>query len=75
MLGVEIGLGDPPGGAAMPRVIGVDGIQRINSFREPGYGGPCPPAGKPHRYVFTLRALSRSGRVLAEASLAGRFRR
>jgi len=47
----------------------------LNSFHQPGYGGPCPPAGPPHRYVFTLRALAKSGRVLAEASLAGRFGR
>lgn len=27
------------------------------SWGEAGYGGPCPPPGKPHRYVFTLYAL------------------
>ncbi len=27
------------------------------SFDEVGYGGPCPPAGKPHHYHFTLYAL------------------
>ena len=33
--------------------------QATTSFGAPGYGGPCPPAGdKPHRYVFTLYALS-----------------
>lgn len=47
----------------------------LNSFHQPGYGGPCPPAGAPHRYVFTVRALAKSGRVLAEASLAGRYAR
>lgn len=31
--------------------------QGINDFRKIGYGGPCPPPGKPHRYVFTLYAL------------------
>jgi Raf kinase inhibitor-like YbhB/YbcL family protein len=47
----------------------------LNSFHQPGYGGPCPPAGPAHRYVFTLRALGASGRILAEATLVGRFRR
>lgn len=29
----------------------------INGFRGMGYGGPCPPAGKPHHYIFLLYAL------------------
>ena len=29
----------------------------INDFRRHGYGGPCPPRGKPHRYFFKLYAL------------------
>lgn len=28
-----------------------------NDFGRLGHGGPCPPPGKPHRYVFTLFAL------------------
>jgi Raf kinase inhibitor-like YbhB/YbcL family protein len=28
-----------------------------NSFKQLGYGGPCPPSGQIHRYVFTLYAL------------------
>ena len=28
-----------------------------NSFGRLGYGGPCPPPGKPHHYVFRLYAL------------------
>lgn len=28
------------------------------SFGRVGYGGPCPPPGAPHRYVFKLYALS-----------------
>ena len=28
-----------------------------SSFGEDGYGGPCPPPGKPHHYNFTLYAL------------------
>ncbi len=26
-------------------------------FGRVGYGGPCPPPGRPHRYVFTCLAL------------------
>jgi len=31
--------------------------QGTNDFRKVGYGGPCPPPGKPHRYFFKLYAL------------------
>lgn len=31
--------------------------QGRNGFRKIGYGGPCPPPGKPHRYFFKLYAL------------------
>lgn len=34
------------------------------SFGKIGYGGPCPPPGKPHHYRFTLYALD-------EASISG----
>ena len=45
--------GKPLGGAAP-----AGSIQSITDFGQPGYGGPCPPAGdKPHRYIFTLYAL------------------
>lgn len=33
------------------------GLQGVNDFPQPGYGGPCPPPGKPHRYFFKLYAL------------------
>jgi Raf kinase inhibitor-like YbhB/YbcL family protein len=33
--------------------------QGINDFRKLGYGGPCPPPGKPHRYHFKLYALGK----------------
>ena len=31
--------------------------QGTNDFGKAGYGGPCPPPGKPHRYFFKLYAL------------------
>jgi Raf kinase inhibitor-like YbhB/YbcL family protein len=34
--------------------------QGSNGFGKIGYGGPAPPPGKPHRYVFKLFALDRS---------------
>ena len=47
------GAGKPDGGGA-PQ----GSVQSRTDFGEPGYGGPCPPAGdKPHRYIFTLYAL------------------
>ena len=32
-------------------------LQGENDFGSIGYGGPCPPSGRPHRYQFTLYAL------------------
>lgn len=32
-------------------------IQGLNDFGKAGYGGPCPPPGNPHRYIFTLYCL------------------
>ncbi|MGH7987997.1 MAG: YbhB/YbcL family Raf kinase inhibitor-like protein [Candidatus Binataceae bacterium] len=34
------------------------GEQGTNSFGNIGYGGPCPPPGKPHHYHFKLYALN-----------------
>jgi len=53
----------PPHVSALPEGLPVDAVlpdgsmQGINDFRKTGYGGPCPPPGSPHRYVFTLYAL------------------
>lgn len=43
-----------PGGPGEPQRA----VQSMTDFGEPGYGGPCPPAGhKAHRYIFTVYAL------------------
>jgi hypothetical protein len=44
--------------------------QGRNDFRRIGYGGPCPPAGKPHRYFFRLYALDSKLDLRAGASRA-----
>jgi Raf kinase inhibitor-like YbhB/YbcL family protein len=31
--------------------------ESVNDFGRTGYGGPCPPPGRPHRYRFRLLAL------------------
>jgi Raf kinase inhibitor-like YbhB/YbcL family protein len=55
----------PAGTASLPQGIAktehlADGSkQGRNDFKKIGYGGPCPPAGKPHRYFFKLYALDK----------------
>ena len=44
-------------GAASGANLPQGARQTANDFGGPGYGGPCPPPGSPHRYVFTLYAL------------------
>lgn len=45
----------PEGVPTDPRTS--NGVQGRNDFGRTGYGGPCPPPGKPHRYRFNLYAL------------------
>lgn len=48
-----------PSNAGRPDGKAIEGaIQSMTDFGQPGYGGPCPPAGdKAHRYIFTVYAL------------------
>lgn len=42
--------------------------QGRNDFGRVGYGGPCPPPGRPHRYFFRLYALDAALELKAGAS-------
>lgn len=46
-----------PAGVAKTEILAPGGIQGINSFRQIGYNGPCPPRGPAHHYHFKLYAL------------------
>jgi Raf kinase inhibitor-like YbhB/YbcL family protein len=46
-----------PGGVPKTERLESGALQGRNGFGRIGYGGPCPPPGKPHRYRFSLYAL------------------
>lgn len=46
-----------PEGIAASETTPQGAKQGVNDFQRVGYGGPCPPPGKPHRYFFKLYAL------------------
>lgn len=55
-------------------------MQGMTDFGRSGYGGPCPPPGKPHRYFFKLYALdallnlpSRARKEEVENAMKGRI--
>ncbi len=48
--------------ASSAEVAGI-GTQGTSSFGRTGYSGPCPPAGKAHRYYFTLYAIDLDPRL------------
>jgi Raf kinase inhibitor-like YbhB/YbcL family protein len=46
-----------PRGAGDGKGLPGGALQVRNDFSQVGYGGPCPPPGKPHRYRITVYAL------------------
>jgi hypothetical protein len=59
-----------PEGVAADAVVDGLGTSGANSWRNLGYGGPCPPEGAPHRYTFRLYALDTMLDLEAGASRA-----
>jgi Raf kinase inhibitor-like YbhB/YbcL family protein len=45
-------------------------LEGENDFGDRGYGGPCPPGGEEHRYVFRLLALDAPSGLAAGADRA-----
>lgn len=60
----------PPETRSLPEGVQGVGTQGRNSWRSPGYGGPCPPPGKPHRYFFKIYALDTMLELSAGATKA-----
>ncbi len=46
-----------PAGVNTAEIPSIGGRQGANSFHHLGYGGPCPPAGEMHHYIFTIYAV------------------
>ena len=44
-------------GLSQSQFVASGAKQGLNDFKHLGYGGPCPPHGKAHRYFFKLYAL------------------
>lgn len=55
----------PPDSRELPEAVPIQAelasgaLQGKTDFGRIGYGGPCPPPGRPHRYQFTLYALDK----------------
>ncbi len=64
----------PPTLKGLPEGVPKDpetefGLQGKNDFGYIGYGGPCPPPGRRHRYVFLLLALDKKLELPPEATV------
>ncbi|MFV0308305.1 MAG: YbhB/YbcL family Raf kinase inhibitor-like protein [Desertimonas sp.] len=58
------GLPPTAGGVGGAEVPGM--VEATNGFGQPGWSGPCPPAGTTHTYVWTVYALATPSGFTAE---------
>ncbi|RKP44072.1 YbhB/YbcL family Raf kinase inhibitor-like protein [Pararobbsia silviterrae] len=47
----------PQNASASGILKSIGAIQAQNDYGDDGYGGPCPPPGRAHRYVISVHAL------------------
>lgn len=66
--------GVPPDTRSLGEGASAPGSTGQNDFGRSGYGGPCPPPGRPHHYHFKVFALDRELDLPAGAS-AGELHR
>jgi len=57
LFNIPAGVRSLPEGVPADATVAGLGVHGANSWRDLGYGGPCPPKGSPHRYTFRLYAL------------------
>jgi Raf kinase inhibitor-like YbhB/YbcL family protein len=58
--GIPAALRQLPEGVPAQASLADGSAQGKNDFGRLGYGGPCPPRGRPHRYFFRLYALDQA---------------
>ena len=65
----------PENASASGYLAKLGALEARNDFDVDGYGGPCPPPGKPHRYVITVYALNVADLDVAQGRPAPLFDR
>jgi Raf kinase inhibitor-like YbhB/YbcL family protein len=72
--GIPVGTDHLPNNASASGVLRKLGaIEARNDWDTDGYGGPCPPPGKPHRYIVTVYALDSADLRLRQGTPALMF--
>jgi hypothetical protein len=53
----------------------ADGVEAVNGFGFEGWGGPCPPEGEVHRYVFSIMAYNESDSLIGKGTFIATYGR